>query len=39
MSTQITSQTIWISVKELLYKHDCVIMPNFGGFVCNPETA
>ncbi len=39
MSTQITSQTIWNSVKELLYKHDCVIMPNFGGFVCNPETA
>jgi nucleoid DNA-binding protein len=39
MSAQITSQTIWNSVKELLYKHDCVIMPNFGGFVCNPENA
>jgi len=39
MSVQITSQTIWNSVKELLHKHDCVIMPNFGGFVCNPENA
>ena len=39
MSAQITSQTIWNSVKELLHKHDCVIMPNFGGFVCNPENA
>jgi nucleoid DNA-binding protein len=39
MSSQLTSQTIWNSVKELLHKHDCVIMPNFGGFVCNPENA
>lgn len=39
MTAQITSQTIWNSVKELLHKHDCVIMPNFGGFVCNPENA
>ena len=39
MLGQITSQTIWNSVKELLLKHDCVIMPNFGGFVCNPENA
>jgi nucleoid DNA-binding protein len=39
MSAQITSQTIWNNVKELLHKHDCVIMPNFGGFVCNPENA
>jgi len=39
MSSKITSQTIWNSVKELLHKHDCVIMPNFGGFVCNLENA
>ena len=38
MSAQITSQTIWNNVKELLHKHDCVIMPNFGGFVCKPQT-
>jgi len=22
------------SIKQLLYEHDCVILPNFGGFVC-----
>lgn len=30
-------QSIWDSVKELLHQHDCVIVPGFGGFVCNRE--
>lgn len=32
-------QQIWLVVKELLHEHDCVIVPNFGGFVCNREPA
>ena len=30
---------IWQVVEKLLYKHDCVIIPGFGGFVCNMEHA
>ncbi|MFA6260044.1 MAG: hypothetical protein WC760_01135 [Bacteroidia bacterium] len=30
---------IWELVKSLLYDHDCVIIPSFGGFVCNREPA
>lgn len=30
---------IWELVKSLLYDHDCVIIPAFGGFVCNREPA
>lgn len=26
-------------IKELLYNNDCVIVPNFGGFVANPHAA
>ena len=32
-------RNIWNAIKELLHKHDCVIVPNFGGFVCNREPA
>ena len=32
-----SSATIWDFVKELLHEHDCVIVPGFGGFVCNLE--
>lgn len=30
---------IWDLVKSLLHKHDCVILPGFGGFVCKTESA
>jgi nucleoid DNA-binding protein/cell division septation protein DedD len=30
---------IWDYVKDLLHQHDCVIVPGFGGFVCNREPA
>lgn len=33
------TQTIWDFVKELLHEHDCVIVPGFGGFVCNLQPA
>lgn len=36
---QISQHYIWNNIKELLYQHDCVIVPNFGGFVCNKEHA
>ena len=26
-------------ISELLFLHDCVIIPNFGGFVGNPKSA
>ncbi len=39
MVKTVTQQTIWENVKSLLFKHDCVIVPNFGGFVCNREQA
>ena len=26
-------------ISELLFLHDCVILPNFGGFVGNPQSA
>ena len=26
-------------IKELLFKHDCVIIPNFGGLVSNPVSS
>jgi nucleoid DNA-binding protein len=31
--------SIWDDVKSLLHRHDCVIVPGFGGFVCNREAA
>src|ERR1051325_4949388 len=27
------------NIAELLYEHDCVILPGFGGFVCNSTSA
>jgi nucleoid DNA-binding protein len=33
------NQLIWDYVKDLLHSHDCVIVPGFGGFVCNKEAA
>ncbi len=30
---------IWELIKSLLHNHDCVIVPGFGGFVCNRESA
>ncbi len=30
---------IWQIIKDLLHEHDCVIVPNFGGFVGNREPA
>jgi nucleoid DNA-binding protein len=29
--------SIWDYIKDLLHQHDCVIVPGFGGFVCNRE--
>ncbi len=26
-------------IKDLLYRYDCVIIPEFGGFIANPESA
>ena len=26
-------------IKELLFRHDCVIIPNFGGLVSNPVSS
>ncbi len=31
--------SIWDFVKELLHEQDCVIVPGFGGFVCNIENS
>lgn len=39
MQEKLNNHTIWTTIKSLLYKHDCVIVPNFGGFVCNKENA
>jgi len=33
------SHQIWTDIKNLLHLHDCVIVPGFGGFVCNREPA
>ena len=33
------NSSVWDIVKVLLYEHDCVIVPGFGGFVCNHEPA
>lgn len=33
------SHHIWNDIKSLLHLHDCVIVPGFGGFVCNREPA
>ncbi|MES2560285.1 MAG: SPOR domain-containing protein [Bacteroidota bacterium] len=30
-------KSIWDYIKDLLHQHDCVIVPGFGGFVCNRE--
>ena len=35
----IEQSNIWFFVKELLHEQDCVIVPGFGGFVCNTEYA
>lgn len=32
-----TQPAIWNHIRDLLMKHDCVIVPGFGGFVCNRE--
>lgn len=37
--SQNPSNLLWENVKELLMQHDCVIVPGFGGFVCNREPA
>jgi hypothetical protein len=37
MQPHIAQHQVWNSIKELLHRHDCVIVPNFGGFVCNRE--
>lgn len=39
MLLHIAQHQVWNSIKELLHRHDCVIVPNFGGFVCNREHA
>jgi len=33
------NKTIEHYISELLFLHDCVILPNFGGFVGNPQSA
>ena len=33
------NKTVEHYISELLFLHDCVILPNFGGFVANPQTA
>ncbi|MEI6507251.1 MAG: hypothetical protein WCO54_02135 [Bacteroidota bacterium] len=35
----VSNHTIWDFVKSLLHEHDCVIVPGFGGFVANKESA
>lgn len=36
--TELTTQfAIWNHIRDLLMRHDCVIVPGFGGFVCNRE--
>ncbi|MES2780195.1 MAG: hypothetical protein V4651_09900 [Bacteroidota bacterium] len=32
-------KSIWDYIKDLLHQHDCVIVPGFGGFVCNRESS
>jgi len=33
------NKTVKHYISELLFLHDCVILPNFGGFVGNPQSA
>ena len=33
------NKTVDHYISELLFLHDCVILPNFGGFVGNPQSA
>jgi cell division septation protein DedD len=33
------NKTVEYYISELLFLHDCVILPNFGGFVGNPQSA
>ena len=33
------NKTVEHYISELLFLHDCVILPNFGGFVCSPQSA
>jgi len=33
------NKTVGHYIAELLFLHDCVILPNFGGFVGNPQSA
>jgi nucleoid DNA-binding protein len=39
MSAKLGSHPVWNTIKKLLFEYDCVIIPNFGGFVCNREAA
>ena len=32
------NKTIEHYISELLFLHDCIILPNFGGFVSNPQS-
>ena len=34
-----SNRLIWDLIKDLLFSYDCVIVPGFGGFVCNREPA
>jgi nucleoid DNA-binding protein/cell division septation protein DedD len=36
---ELVNHPIWKVVKSLMHKHDCVIVPGFGGFVCNKENS
>lgn len=36
---KVENNFIWNTVKDLLHEHDCVIVPGFGGFVCNLQPA
>lgn len=36
---EIGTSAIWDCIKNLLYQHNCVIVPDWGGFVCSVEPA
>lgn len=36
---EIGTSAIWDCIKKLLYQHNCVIVPDWGGFVCSVEPA
>ncbi len=35
MSIRDINNAVTTTLRELLYRHDCVIIPGFGGFICN----